>query len=316
MEMIKNYLNKTFIVYEHLFPNGKRYFGITSKNPNARWENGHGYDKKHQPVMYNAIQKYGWDNISHNILFENLTFEEATEMEKLLIEKYKTNCVKYGDEFGYNMTDGGEGVCGRKVSEEIKQQLSKSMTGKKGKDCPNSKIVVCDGVEYDSLNQWREEFNYPKGNVNGWLCGKVCMPRQWYDKRLHYKHLGFDIVKCQKESFSNKIMIDGIVFDSQAKLATYLNVTPSTICCWMSGNRKVPQEMIDRGLAYVDKPNANLQSYKHNIKTMVEYDGVVFESQADLARYLNVNKATLNSWLLGKNKMPKNMIEKGLRYIK
>lgn len=61
--------DRRWCVYEHLFPNGKRYVGITSKPPKTRWENGAGYAKDGQPVMYNAIQKYGWDNIEHNVLF-------------------------------------------------------------------------------------------------------------------------------------------------------------------------------------------------------------------------------------------------------
>lgn len=43
--------NKKFCVYEHLFPNGKRYIGITSKNLEARWENGNGYHQK-KPTCY------------------------------------------------------------------------------------------------------------------------------------------------------------------------------------------------------------------------------------------------------------------------
>lgn len=31
---------KKFCVYKHVFPNGKLYFGITSKAPNKRWQNG------------------------------------------------------------------------------------------------------------------------------------------------------------------------------------------------------------------------------------------------------------------------------------
>ena len=80
--------NKKFCVYEHLFPNGKRYIGITSKKPKTRWENGNGYDKDHQPVIYNAIQKYGWDNIQHNIIYDNLTEQEAKQKEKELIQYY------------------------------------------------------------------------------------------------------------------------------------------------------------------------------------------------------------------------------------
>ena len=54
----------------------KYYIGIScKKNLIERWgRNGEGY--KVQP-FYNAIQKYGWDNIEHKILFENLTVEEA-----------------------------------------------------------------------------------------------------------------------------------------------------------------------------------------------------------------------------------------------
>ena len=66
-------MNKKFCVYRHIFPNGKSYIGITSKKPNQRWENGKGYSKTGQNAIYNAIKKYGWDNIKHEILFDNLT---------------------------------------------------------------------------------------------------------------------------------------------------------------------------------------------------------------------------------------------------
>ena len=101
--------DKKFCVYVHKFPSGKLYIGITSKIPKKRWQNGTGYDKEHQPVMYNAIQKYGWENVQHIILFDNIIFEEACSKEQELIKKYKTNCKRYGDKYGYNMTDGGGG---------------------------------------------------------------------------------------------------------------------------------------------------------------------------------------------------------------
>lgn len=48
-----------YIVYQHQnLINGKRYFGITSQNPERRWgKNGNGY--KSTPHFYSAIQKYG-----------------------------------------------------------------------------------------------------------------------------------------------------------------------------------------------------------------------------------------------------------------
>ena len=72
---------RTYTVYEHVSPSNKRYFGITSMNVKRRWSNGHGY--KHNPYFYRAIQKYGWDNFHHNILFENLSADDAKEKENI-----------------------------------------------------------------------------------------------------------------------------------------------------------------------------------------------------------------------------------------
>lgn len=105
--------------------NNKKYIGITKKPPKKRWGcKGYGY-KKSQPVFWNAIQKYGWDNFEHEILFNNLSQKEAQEKEVEFIAKYKTNCRRYDSpEYGYNMTDGGEGVSGNFPTIETRQKMS------------------------------------------------------------------------------------------------------------------------------------------------------------------------------------------------
>lgn len=50
-----------YTVYKHTCPNGKVYIGITKRNVEKRWLNGKGYER--QPHFYNAILKYGGDNI-------------------------------------------------------------------------------------------------------------------------------------------------------------------------------------------------------------------------------------------------------------
>ena len=95
-------------IYQHKFPNGKSYIGKTSKPLQIRWGlNGNNY-RENQPLIHNAIKKYGWDNIDHIILEENLTAEEADIKEQEYIEKFHSY---YLDELGpgYNMTRGGEG---------------------------------------------------------------------------------------------------------------------------------------------------------------------------------------------------------------
>lgn len=119
--------NKTWCVYIHTNQiNHKVYIGITSQNPEKRWgKNGNRY-KKNQPVFYNAIQKYGWNNFRHIIFAENLSKDEAMNMEIRLIALYKSNCHRHTNpEYGYNMTDGGEGAVGTIRSEETKEKLSR-----------------------------------------------------------------------------------------------------------------------------------------------------------------------------------------------
>lgn len=108
-----------YCVYKHTCPNGKVYVGITSMNPIDRWNNGKGYNRNQH--FYNAILKYGWDNIKHEILFTDLTKEEACEKEIELIAKYKS----HQKEFGYNMSNGGY-----VPSEEMKDHLRRCNLGK------------------------------------------------------------------------------------------------------------------------------------------------------------------------------------------
>lgn len=124
-----------YTVYQHKNKiNGKMYFGITSRTPRERWgKNGSHY--KTTPHFYSAIQKYGWDNFEHNILYQNLTKEEACEIEKTLIKKYKTQNRK----FGYNILEGGQAA---ELPIEVRKKMSKAMMGNKnglGHPCSKEK---------------------------------------------------------------------------------------------------------------------------------------------------------------------------------
>lgn len=116
---------KTYEVYKHIFPNGKVYIGITSYGAKERWHNGYGYRK--QQMMWRAIQKYGWENVKHTILYSGLSETEAKEKEIELIKKHKSDQREYG----YNIRHGGDLVAGYKLSEETRQKMSEARKGKK-----------------------------------------------------------------------------------------------------------------------------------------------------------------------------------------
>lgn len=222
---------KKYIVYMHIFPNDKKYVGVTCKTPNGRWEGGCGYSQEHQPIMYNAIQKYGWENVRHEILYENLTRDEALCLEKELIAKHRTNCKRYGCEYGYNMTDGGEGTVGHVVSEKSRKLMSDAKIGKTGDMCPNSHVVICDGKRYSSLTEFKQHFNV-NGNFQDWLNGVQGMPIEWYERGLHYEDTNMSQIRCQEKPWRYKIKYDNKIFDSQRELADYIGVSPTLICKW------------------------------------------------------------------------------------
>lgn len=98
--------------------NGKVYIGITCKTLNDRFRSGNGYN--HNAHFKSAIQKYGWNNFEHTLIADNLSYEDACEMEINLIALYdSTNREK-----GYNVSYGGEsGRLGIKHTEEAKQKM-------------------------------------------------------------------------------------------------------------------------------------------------------------------------------------------------
>lgn len=110
--------SQKWIVYIHTNKiNNKKYIGQTGRSLEDRsGANGNGY--KHNPRFWRAIQKYGWDNFKHEVIADKLTKEEADKIEKELIKKFKTQDRQYG----YNITDGGEGVSGWVPSDEWLQK--------------------------------------------------------------------------------------------------------------------------------------------------------------------------------------------------
>lgn len=112
-----------YYVYIHTSPSGKKYVGITKQNPKRRWK-GQGQGYKGNKYFTKAIQKYGWDNFKHEIIFYGLSQKEAEQKEIELIAKYKSSDYRYG----YNLDNGGRTV--GTLREETKEKLRQANLGK------------------------------------------------------------------------------------------------------------------------------------------------------------------------------------------
>ena len=102
-------IERNYKLYVHISPSNKRYYGITCKDKaEQRW----GSDGR----------RYGWDNFTHEILFDNLTENKACLIEQCYIALYDTmDRTK-----GYNCSIGGVDHLHTK---ETKCKLSEIMMG-------------------------------------------------------------------------------------------------------------------------------------------------------------------------------------------
>jgi group I intron endonuclease len=110
--------------------NGKKYVGQHAGNDlgvywrRTVWLAEAGYQGKR--ALYRAIRKYGSDNFEVKVLVIVGTKEEMDRYEIGLIRAWDT----INPNKGYNITAGGDGSLGVKMSEETRDKMSKSRLGK------------------------------------------------------------------------------------------------------------------------------------------------------------------------------------------
>lgn len=122
-----------YTVYQHIFPNGKRYIGVTRNSVHKRW--GYkGYNYRSQFVG-RAIEKYGWDNIEHDIFCVCETKEQAEKVEHFLVSHFDT----MNPEHGYNVLPGGD-VSVNDATPEMRYKLGNGNRGRKHTDEEKQKI--------------------------------------------------------------------------------------------------------------------------------------------------------------------------------
>lgn len=216
-------------VYVHInIINGKKYYGITSRDPEDRWKNGNGYQK--QTYFKNAINKYGWDNFEHKILHYNLLYAQAVELEKYYIAKDKTNVCKWKDQScGYNMTDGGEGVSGRTHSVEAKQKIRQHSL-EMWKDPDMRSLLILKHSGENNVNYGKHFSEEVKEKISISRKGK-CVGE---DNPFYGKHHTENTIEYLRMVANKKpVMSEVGVFESVRAAARYINGSSSHIseCC-------------------------------------------------------------------------------------
>lgn len=173
--------NSTIIGSVYIFINvinNKVYIGKTIDSYTYRWSCHKNSSKLHNYYFYKAINKYGWDNFNKYVIFQTEELENTKEnkeyLDKIILEKekYYINFYKSNNsEYGYNLTNGGEGVVGYKPSEdylEKRKLIGKiveqyDLNGNLLKEWPTMKMIKeklnigVDGIR-ECCNNKRESF--------------------------------------------------------------------------------------------------------------------------------------------------------------
>lgn len=176
----------TYSVYCHTTPSGKKYIGITSQDVEARWKNGEGYSTQ---VFYRAIEKYGWDNIQHDVLLSGLTRDEAIKKEREFVSQYRA----YEKEFGYNQTTGGDVY---QFNEETRNRIRNSLTGRKLSESHKAHIAECRAGKTQSEETKRKIGEKHRNKVvTPETCEKLKEAHQWQARAVRQLSMGGDLIK-------------------------------------------------------------------------------------------------------------------------
>ncbi len=203
-------VEKRYVLYKHTSPDNIVYIGITSQYPyEKRWQRGRGYI--YNKRFYNDIQKYGWDNFKHEILFENLTLEDANKKEIEYIAKYRSTDRRCG----YNILEGGNAM--PKTIKKQKHKVNKTSENK-----ANTQIVNAgsDILEKPYLNMSLENMSDEK-----WInLSSIGFSTYEVSNLGRVKSLATDTRKemIRKQTLKNSYLYVGLVSEDGNKRKTFV----------------------------------------------------------------------------------------------
>lgn len=207
-----------YTVYMHVNKiNQKKYIGITKQKPQDRWgHNGNNY--KESSHFYAAIQKYGWDNFEHIILYTNLSQEQACEIEIKLIADLKTQDKRYG----YNILSGGTAPS---LPQEVRDKISNGLKGNKnglGKPCSEEKKQKISAAQKGRpfTEEHKKKISQAKKGKSTGPCSEA--------KRQN-------IIKNKKDKKPIVCVETGIEYESIQECARQLGLYATNICKVLKG---------------------------------------------------------------------------------
>lgn len=211
-------------IHENLI-NGKVYIGITKQKPENRWDNGRGYiGNKH---FYSAIQKYGWHNFNHRVLYDGLTKEQANAIEIALIAEYNSA----NPEFGYNIELGGNGKS--RIADGTREKQRESHKGKTPWNL---------GIPHSEETRQKIKNALIGGKLSDKTRKKMSLSQTGSGNSFYGKHHSAESIQKNAQNQPTRKMVICLetnkVYKSMAEAARETGVKQGNISCVCAGKHK------------------------------------------------------------------------------
>ena len=260
-----------YSVYKLTSPENKVYIGCTSQNSKDRW--GYGSKYHHNEKLTADIKKFGWGSFIHEVLYYGLKEDEAYELEKELIHKYKSS----NPDYGYNKSIGGKTNTGILRSDEYRRKLSERTSGERhhfyGKHLSEEhRQKISQANMGHSVD---EETRRKIGEGNRGKIKSEETVQRWRESRKGYTHS--DESK-RKISEANR----GKLVSEETR-------------------RKISEANQGRAISEESKRKMS-ESSSHKRKVLCIDTGIVYESMIDAAKDVNTPRSNIGSVCTGKTK--------------
>lgn len=127
------------IIYKWTSPSGKQYIGqsIHSFDEKYKWYQKYARIDKSNRLIFNAIRKYGIENMKFELVEGNANWtKECLNEKEIFYIKFYNTYYKNGQ--GYNMTIGGDGidsVSAKKIISEWHENMPADKKASRAKNC-------------------------------------------------------------------------------------------------------------------------------------------------------------------------------------
>lgn len=216
-----------YIVYKYTAPNNKCYIGMTCQTIERRARpDGRGYIGC--DAFYRAIQKYGWNNFTHEVLESGLTYDEACEKERFYINKYQSLVSQNG----YNLETGGG--ANKRMSEESRRKMSASLTGRKRKPMSDeARRKISEARRGKKMPPRSEE---TRRKLSEALKGRTFSPE--HCANISRSKMGVYAGKNNPRARAVLCVETGVVFDTIKDAGVFTGGSPKNICSCCRGKLK------------------------------------------------------------------------------